>query len=83
MDNDNSNVTVEGNVPLYSHETAEYVKASTAPVCLEYKISPKKSLENAVCTGKVYTSSDVDYTVKVEAKHLKPYTQYCKYFEYL
>lgn len=28
--------------------------------------------------GTVYTSSDTDYTVKVEAKNLKPYTQYCE-----
>jgi len=38
-DDDKNNITVSGFVPLYSHETAEYVKASKAPVCVDYKVA--------------------------------------------
>ncbi|KAF1998409.1 hypothetical protein P154DRAFT_555313 [Amniculicola lignicola CBS 123094] len=75
-DNGKSNVTVEGTAPLYSHETGEYVAASKAPVCVEYKVYKDKKLGNVVDSVKIYTSSDIDYTVKVEAKNLKPYTKY-------
>lgn len=76
-DNDKSNVTVEGYVPLYSHETAEYVKASKAPVCVDYKVT--NDAKQIVDSGTVYTSSDIDYTVKVEAKNLRPYTRYSEF----
>ncbi|GKT48207.1 alkaline phosphatase D [Colletotrichum spaethianum] len=75
-DNDKSNVTVSGYVPLYDHSTEEYVQKSDSPVCVDWKISTSKTLEPAVDSGTVYTSSDVDYTVKVEAKKLAPYTVY-------
>lgn len=76
-DNDKSNITVSGYVPLYDHSTAGYVKASKAPVCVEYKVASDKALKNCVDSGTVYTSSDIDYTVKLEAKNLKPFTHYC------
>ncbi|KAE8445639.1 hypothetical protein EG329_012936 [Mollisiaceae sp. DMI_Dod_QoI] len=76
LDDDKSNITVSGNVPLYSHETEEYVKASKAPVCVEYKVATDVAMKNCVDAGTAYTSSDIDYTIKVEAKNLKPYTQY-------
>ncbi|OCK95884.1 uncharacterized protein K441DRAFT_657864 [Cenococcum geophilum 1.58] len=75
-DNDKSNVTVSGYVPLYNHDTEEYVAVSKAPVCVEWKIATDKALTNVASSGKVYTSSDIDYTVKVEAGSLKPYTAY-------
>jgi alkaline phosphatase D len=91
-DNDRSNVTVSGNVPLYNHDTAEYVKVSKAPVCVNYKVACDKDLKEVVDTGRIYTSSDIDYTVKVsvhfiilpavsdfiqvEAKNLQPFTIY-------
>ncbi|CZS96096.1 related to alkaline alkaline phosphatase/phosphodiesterase PhoD [Rhynchosporium agropyri] len=75
-DNDNSNITVSGLVPLYSHETKQYVKASKAPICVSYKVCLDAHLKNCVDDGKAYTSSDIDYTLKVEAKHLKPFTRY-------
>ncbi|KAF2194894.1 hypothetical protein K469DRAFT_774925 [Zopfia rhizophila CBS 207.26] len=75
-DNDKSNVTVSGYVRLYNHDTEEYVSVSKAPVCVEYKIATDKGLGDIVDSGRVYTSSDIDYTVKVEAKNLKPYTTY-------
>lgn len=65
QDNDKSNVTVSGYVPLYDHSNDDYVKASNAPVCVEWKISTTKEFKNVVNTGRAYTSSDVDFTVKV------------------
>lgn len=64
-DDDKSNVTVSGSVPLYNHETQQYVSVSKAPVCVDYKVAEDKALENVVDSGTAYTSSDVDYTVKV------------------
>lgn len=37
-DNDASNVTVSGTVPLYNHDTDEYIEASSNPVCVEYTV---------------------------------------------
>lgn len=78
-DDDRSNITVSGNVPLCSHETEEYVKASKAPVCVDYKVATDAAMKNCVDSGTAYTSSDIDYTMKVEAKNLKAYTQYCEF----
>lgn len=64
-DNDQSNVTVSGYVPLYDHETEQYVSVSTAPVCVDYTVASDEALTDIVDSGTVYTSSDVDYTVKV------------------
>jgi alkaline phosphatase D len=75
-DNDASNVTVSGTVPLYNHDTDEYVKASSNPVCVEYTVSESEDLRDPVSNGKAYTSSDIDYTVKVEATGLEPFTEY-------
>ncbi|ORY05895.1 phosphodiesterase/alkaline phosphatase D precursor [Clohesyomyces aquaticus] len=75
-DNDKSNTTVSGYVPLYNHDTEEFVSVSKAPVCVGYKVASDKALGNVVDSGKIYTSSDIDYTVKVEACNLKPFTNY-------
>ncbi|KAF2120145.1 PhoD-like phosphatase-domain-containing protein [Lophiotrema nucula] len=75
-DNDKSNATVSGYVPLYNHDTEEYIAVSKAPVCVEYKVSTDKECGDVVDSGTAYTTSDIDYTVKVEAKNLKPFTQY-------
>ncbi|KAJ4391262.1 hypothetical protein N0V93_004879 [Gnomoniopsis smithogilvyi] len=75
-DNDQSNVTVSGYVPLYNHETQQYVSVSKAPVCVDYVVASDEDLISVVDSGTVYTSSDVDYTVKVEANNLEPYTTY-------
>jgi alkaline phosphatase D len=75
-DNDRSNLTVSGYVQLYDHDNEKFVAVSRAPVCVEYKVATDKQLQDVVDCGKVYTSSDVDYTVKVEAKKLEAYTNY-------
>jgi alkaline phosphatase D len=64
-DNDKSNVTVSGYVDLYSHEVDDFVKASKAPVCVNWKISTGEDLKSVADSGTAYTSSDVDFTVKV------------------
>jgi alkaline phosphatase D len=66
-------------VPLYSHETDEYVLASKAPICVEYKVSTTEEFDCIADHGTAYTSSDIDFTVKVEAKNLTPYTRYCEF----
>ncbi|KZF23998.1 phosphodiesterase/alkaline phosphatase D precursor [Xylona heveae TC161] len=75
-DNDRSNITVSGAVPMYNHDTEEYVSVSTAPICVNYKVASDKALSSVVSTGTAWTSSDIDYTVKVEADKLAPFTTY-------
>lgn len=61
------NSTVSGDVPLYNpvpiYNGSTLV--SKAPICIDYQVSTKKDLSAVVTSGTVYTSSDVDYTVKV------------------
>lgn len=64
-DDDKSNATVSGHVPLYDHDAQRYVSVSKAPVCVEYRVTSDQELADVVDSGTVYTSSDVDYTVKV------------------
>ncbi|KAF2767374.1 hypothetical protein EJ03DRAFT_329273 [Teratosphaeria nubilosa] len=82
-----SNSTVSGYVPLYNPVPIAHVSGwdgqswsnraiSTAPVCLEFKVAKSNTFSDVVSSGTAYTSSDVDYTVKVEAQNLAPFTQY-------
>ena len=48
----------------------------TAPICVNYQVSTSKTFSDCIDKGTAYTSSDVDYTVKVEAKGLVPFTTY-------
>lgn len=65
------NSTVSGNVPLfnpvpiYGHENEKLPPPSTSPVCVQWKIAEDKALANVADSGTAYTSSDVDYTLKV------------------
>ncbi|KAI0392397.1 alkaline phosphatase-like protein [Xylariaceae sp. FL0594] len=72
---DASNVTVEGPVALYNHDTETYIKADPKPICVDWSVFPFNG-SVAVSSGKAYTTSDIDYTVKVEATGLKPFTTY-------
>ncbi|KAL2836745.1 PhoD-like phosphatase-domain-containing protein [Aspergillus pseudodeflectus] len=71
-----SNVTVSGDVPLYDHENERYAKASAHPICVEYRVFRDREGRRVVDSGRAYTSSDIDFTVKVEAKKLRPFTSY-------
>lgn len=62
---DASNVTVSGYVPLYSHETEEYIRISSHRVCLNWRITSDANLSRVVDEGTAYTTSDIDFTVKV------------------
>ncbi|QIW96740.1 hypothetical protein AMS68_002258 [Peltaster fructicola] len=72
-DSIDDNSTDSGYVPLYYHGPAQI---STAPVCVDYKVAEDAELRDVVTSGRAFTSSDIDYTVKVEAKDLKPFTRY-------
>ncbi|KAK4186812.1 putative Phosphodiesterase/Alkaline phosphatase D [Podospora australis] len=87
---DQGNVTVEGTVDLYSHETEKYIKADANPICVEWKVwegsakkrscteqeKQKRAAAGVVAQGTAYTTGDIDFTVKVEAKGLKAWTSY-------
>ncbi|KAI0842132.1 PhoD-like phosphatase-domain-containing protein, partial [Hypoxylon sp. FL0890] len=75
LESDTSNVTVEGTVPLYNHDTQTYINADPSPICVEWKVFSNGS-EDVVSSGEAYTTSDIDYTVKVEATGLQPFTIY-------
>ena len=69
FDNVNNNSTVSGTVPLYNpvpiYDSSNETTISKAPICLTFKIATDRDLENVVDSGNAYTSSDVDYTLKV------------------
>ena len=71
----NDNSTVSGYVPLYNPVPIYNGSSpvSKAPVCVSYKVAKDKALSSVVASGTVYTSSDVDYTVKVP----NPWTCFC------
>ncbi|KAF7525336.1 hypothetical protein G7054_g11123 [Neopestalotiopsis clavispora] len=75
---DKSNVTVVGAVPLYSHDTETYIKLDRNPICVEWSIFPpgKHAPSEQVAGGKAYTTSDIDFTLKIEATGLQPLTNY-------
>lgn len=69
---DASNVTVTGTVPLYNHDTEQYIAADANPVCVEWEVWEESSgSDNGTCagpsvaSGTAYTTSDIDFTVKV------------------
>ncbi|KAL9594562.1 MAG: hypothetical protein Q9219_006965 [cf. Caloplaca sp. 3 TL-2023] len=72
-----SNVTVEGPVPLYNHDTETYIQADANPICVNWRVIRKGDNRTApVSSGTAYTTGDIDYTIKVEATGLSPFTAY-------
>ena len=76
-ESDRSNVTVEGTVPLYNHDTETYVRADPHPICLEWSVFEhhgdkvvKEGNRKVVSRGQAFTTSDIDYTVKASSKFL-------------
>ena len=63
FDSVNDNSTVSGIAPLYGH--GANLNASTAPVCVQFKVSKSPNFTHVESSGTAYTSSDIDYTVKV------------------
>ncbi|KAL6154328.1 hypothetical protein ACJQWK_01973 [Exserohilum turcicum] len=76
LEHDRSNVTVSGTAAFYNHETEKYIAASPNPICVDYRVGTDGNFSVVVDEGKAYTTSDIDYTVKIEAKNLEPFTQY-------
>lgn len=63
-----SNVTVQGTVPLYNHDTEPYIQADANPICVDWKLTQAAANSNiSVASGRAYTTGDIDYTVKVMA----------------
>ncbi|EME45002.1 hypothetical protein DOTSEDRAFT_61607 [Dothistroma septosporum NZE10] len=58
---------------LRDHDTAQCIGASKSPVFVERSDPEDKDMKYSASHGKAYTSSDIDYTIKVEVKGLKPY----------
>lgn len=61
-----SNTTVSGYVPLYNHGPVQDI--STAPICVQFKVARTSDFKHVESSGTAYTSSDVDYTVKVRCR---------------
>ncbi|EKM77137.1 hypothetical protein AGABI1DRAFT_43799, partial [Agaricus bisporus var. burnettii JB137-S8] len=49
---------------------------ANVPVCVSFKIATSDDFRHPVDTGDVFTTYDVDFTVKVEATRLRPDTKY-------
>lgn len=73
IDDVHSNSSTTGLVPLYNpvpiysgddEDEGEQMAISNAPVCLNYKVF-EENFRNVASEGTIYTSSDIDYTVKV------------------
>ena len=67
------NSTVSGYVPLYNPVPIQgnSTPVSTSPISVTYKVAKDKTLSQVVDSGTAFTSSDVDYTLKV-ISHLRP-----------
>ena len=77
QDDVTSNSTVSGYVPLYNpvpiyKGSNGSIPVSTAPICISYKVAKDKTLSQVVDSGMAYTSSDVDYTLKVWTESWSP-----------
>ena len=68
-DDVNNNSTVSAYVPLYNpvpiYNESDVAPPSTAPVCVSYKVALDNAFAKVIDSGMAYTSSDVDYTLKV------------------
>lgn len=70
LEHDRSNVTVSGTAAFYNHETEKYIAASPNPICVDYRVGTDGNFSVVVDEGKAYTTSDIDYTVKVVYAHV-------------
>lgn len=77
---DASEVTVKGTSALYNHETEKYVKADPNPICLDWKVFKSKcgnGTQEVITSGKAYTTSDIDYTVKASRHNDRGLSRSC------
>lgn len=88
-DSNQSNVTVTGTVPVYNHDTEQYIAADANPVCVEWSVWEQGAGGNGtslngshasagpvVSSGTAYTTGDIDFTVKVQTtvQHLQGFS---------
>lgn len=59
--------SVNGTAPLYSHETEAFVETDPNPICVDWKVwkHGKCGSGKPISDGRAYTTSDIDYTIKV------------------
>ncbi|KAK7221503.1 hypothetical protein V2G26_009506 [Clonostachys chloroleuca] len=82
-ESDKSNVTVEGDVPLYNHVTKPYIDVDPHPICLEWSVFKTNNgtvAKEAVAKSTTFTTPDIAFAVKVETKSLEPFTEYFDQF---
>lgn len=60
-----SDAPVTGSVPLYDHDSERWVRKTPFPICVEYRVFKDKDGKDVVDEGEAYTTSDIDWTVKV------------------
>lgn len=62
-----STAPINGTTPLHSHETEKFVEADHHPVCVSWEVFEEGQLDSQApkASGKAYTTSDIDYTIKV------------------
>jgi alkaline phosphatase D len=70
LSSDRSNVTVTGTAEFYNHETEEYIRASMHRVCTQWRIASDANFTCVVDQGTAYTTSDIDFTIKVTCSHV-------------
>lgn len=90
-ESDQSNVTVEGTVPVYNHDTETYIEADANPICVDWVVWHQTSGNGTdsngtyagpvVSSGTAYTTSDIDYTVKVS--YVEKFKCNCTRFRWL
>ncbi|KAH7397372.1 PhoD-like phosphatase-domain-containing protein [Pyrenochaeta sp. MPI-SDFR-AT-0127] len=68
--------SVSGYADFYSHETEKHIKASPNPICVEYRVGTSAAFSSIVDDGIAYTTSDIDFTIEIEAKNLSPFKTY-------
>lgn len=79
LESDTSNVTVEGTAAYMNREREKYIKTSSSPICVDWRVSKHEepfSCHKPVTSGRAHTTSDIDFTVKVEADGLDPFKTY-------
>jgi alkaline phosphatase D len=63
-----SDTVPEGVVPVYDHPEADQPSEKSA--CVEFRIASDEKLTDIVDKGTAYTTSEVDYTIKVRYRSI-------------
>lgn len=61
---------------LWTKVTAPEAQDNDEAICLRYEVSRQSDFSDVIDDNYAWTSSDVDYTLKVEAINLKPKSEY-------